>query len=76
MLNNGYIFFKVDGGYGFWLEYGLCLVICGEGVQERKRICDYFIFQFAGLRCDQLELGLDSEIKFCKMENCFGELGC
>ena len=76
MLNNGYTFFKVDGGYGPWSEYGSCSVTCGEGVQERKRICDHPIPQFAGLRCDQLELGPDSETKSCKMENCPGELGC
>ncbi|XP_068730538.1 coadhesin-like isoform X2 [Montipora capricornis] len=60
----------VDGGYGPWSEYGSCSVTCGEGVQERKRKCDHPIPQFAGLRCDQLELGPDSETKSCKMENC------
>lgn len=72
-FNNIYVC-VVDGGYGFWLVFDECLVICGNGVQKRERSCDSLVFLFGGLSCDNLEFGLSIEIKECRKDMCFGEI--
>ncbi|XP_067056524.1 coadhesin-like isoform X3 [Acropora muricata] len=58
----------VNGGYGDWFDFGECSVTCGEGVQERKRLCDSPSPQFGGESCEKL--GPSVETKACQMKSC------
>jgi len=58
----------VNGGYGDWFDFGACSVSCGEGVQERKRLCDSPSPQYGGESCEKL--GPSVETKACQMKSC------
>ena len=45
------IFCPIHGGWGKWSEYSVCSVKCGEGFQERIRICNNPIPQYGGQDC-------------------------
>lgn len=66
-----HFFKKVNGGYGDWFDFGACSVTCGEGVQERKRLCDNPSPQYGGESCEKL--GPSVETKACQMKSCPGE---
>lgn len=56
-----FILFVVDGFWGEWGEWFFCFVICGNGIQQRWRVCNDFVFDNGGLEC--LDNGIDS--RFC-----------
>ncbi|XP_071176381.1 thrombospondin-1-like [Mytilus edulis] len=56
----------VNGNWGPWSIYGPCSVTCGEGVQERTRLCNDPTPVGDGEPCD----GVDASSKSCNTETC------
>ena len=59
---------SVNGGYGTWSEWTSCPVTCGEGVQERHRLCDNPVPSDGGADCSVI--GKSEETKLCGEEVC------
>lgn len=59
----------VDGGWGKWSEWFLCLVICGNGIKNRYRYCNNFVLDNGGLDC----LGIVIDYIVCVMDECRGK---
>lgn len=65
-----FILFVVDGFWGEWGEWFFCFVICGNGIQQRWRVCNDLVFDNGGLEC--LDNSIDS--RFCILDSCFGKV--
>ncbi|CAG2214170.1 HMCN [Mytilus edulis] len=65
-LNKSVICSEVNGNWGPWSIYGPCSVTCGEGVQERTRLCNDPTPVGDGEPCD----GVDASSKSCNTETC------
>ncbi|XP_064420214.1 hemicentin-2 [Latimeria chalumnae] len=57
---------QVHGGFSDWLEWGPCSVTCGQGVQERIRLCDSPLPVNGGRPCE----GWDVESRMCATKPC------
>ncbi|KAL4660770.1 hemicentin-1-like [Arapaima gigas] len=61
---------QVPGGYSSWGEWGPCSTTCGQGVQERIRLCNNPVPSNGGLPC----MGQSTELKNCHVALCPGEV--
>lgn len=62
------IFFIGDGQYGKWSDWSKCSKSCGNGLQERKRLCDSPAPSNGGKSCE----GVDLERQECNEGKCAG----
>ncbi|XP_076859373.1 hemicentin-1 isoform X2 [Brachyhypopomus gauderio] len=60
---------QVPGGYSDWEEWGSCSVTCGQGVQERVRLCNNPAPAHGGPPCQ----GPSVESRKCQTQLCSGE---
>ncbi|XP_030621020.1 hemicentin-1 [Chanos chanos] len=60
---------QVPGGYSDWQEWGPCSATCGEGIQERTRLCNNPAPANGGPPCE----GPDVDYRKCQSSLCPGE---
>lgn len=65
-----FILLVVDGGWGNWENWSVCIVICGGGVRFRLRQCDNLVLLCGGVDC----IGFVQEVGDCNVEECIGKL--
>ncbi|XP_048772936.2 hemicentin-1-like isoform X2 [Ostrea edulis] len=56
----------VDGEWSGWGSWGRCSVSCGEGVHERRRLCDNPPPRYGGHHCH----GDTVQLKTCRVQQC------
>ena len=59
----------VDGGWGEWGAWSDCSAPCGEGLRQRRRLCDNPPAVNGGNECP----GLDIDLIFCNEGECKGK---
>ncbi|KAK6480953.1 hemicentin-1-like [Huso huso] len=57
---------QVPGGYSNWMEWSPCSVTCGQGVQERIRLCNNPVPANGGGPCE----GRDRDSRSCQTARC------
>ncbi|KFP01647.1 Hemicentin-1, partial [Calypte anna] len=57
---------QVHGGFSHWLEWRACSVTCGQGVQERVRLCNNPLPANGGRSCQ----GPDTDTRSCHNKPC------
>ena len=62
--------FTVNGNWGQWQAWGSCSQICGNGTQQRSRLCDNPAPSGNGTSCT----GNDREVQACNTDECSGNL--
>ncbi|KAG2469773.1 HMCN2 protein, partial [Polypterus senegalus] len=64
------VILKVQSGYSDWTAWGPCSASCGQGVQERTRLCNNPIPSNGGRPCE----GKDTETRMCHSKLCPGSV--
>lgn len=64
----------VNGGYSTWQEWSPCSVTCGNGQQNRMRMCNNPAPGNGGADCIASGLGEPTETKACYLEVCTGRM--
>lgn len=64
----------VNGGYSTWQEWSPCSVTCGNGQQNRMRMCNNPAPSNGGADCIASGLGEPTETKACYLKVCTGRM--
>lgn len=62
----------VNGGYSPWQEWSPCSETCGNGQQNRMRMCNNPVPSNGGADCIAIGLGQPTETKACYLQVCPG----